>query len=67
MQNRKVFIYAHMTLGLIVGSFFYSPLHHYDRALPLYQWGIIPLTGLTGAYLWQQAKIHKDFKKLFNK
>lgn len=62
MKMRKPIIWFHISAGLTVGAYFYSPLREVDWIVPFFQFCLLPALALSGLYLWQGHKLKKLLK-----
>ena len=58
-QLRLILRYTHLVAGILIGLFVYSPLGNVPAFELLVQIALIPVTVLTGFWIWQQARVRR--------
>jgi hypothetical protein len=65
MKNpRPLLRYLHLFAGAWIGTFIYSPWGADPLFLAATRFGLVPLVGLTGLALWQQAAFNRLVRRL---
>lgn len=58
-QLRTLTRIIHVVGSILLGVFIYSPLGNQEWFSLLMQFGVMPLLGITGLVMWQQARVLK--------
>ena len=62
--TRTVLRWTHLLTGFLIGVFVYTPAHDNEAFVLLMQAAVLPAVTLTGVWTWQQAHIHRLFRRL---
>ncbi len=57
---------AHILMGIGLGIFLYSPLSTMPEARAVVLYGLFPLIGMTGFFLWQRGRLKQFFARRRN-
>lgn len=60
---RNTFRWFHIVGSIIIGTYIYSPYTSNEAFTLIVQVGVIPLLGVTGVLMWQQAKVSKFLRR----
>ena len=58
---RIVLRWSHITLGVLVGAYLYSPLHGSPLAAEIIKWLVVPSLVVTGVAIWKQGRWMRFF------
>lgn len=61
-QLRDLLRILHLITGIIIGVYIYSPWGTDPTFRMAVQFVVVPLVGLTGIAMWQQARLNKLLK-----
>ena len=54
---RKVLRWGHIMVALLLGAYLYSPLSANPTFAAIVLYGVVPLMGVSGVWMWRQAWI----------
>jgi hypothetical protein len=58
-RTRLLLRWSHVAIGVLIGAYVFSPLHADPTATLLARVALIPVVGLTGVAMWQQARLNR--------
>lgn len=58
-QQRKLLRYLHLVVGGLIGTYIYSPWGSDPTFALVVKVGILPVLGMSGLLMWQQARLRK--------
>lgn len=59
---RQILRWAHLFEAGFLGLYIYSPLHADPLWTDIVRFGVFPLAGLSGVWMWQQARISRSLR-----
>lgn len=60
---RKLLRWSHVAIGLMIGTYIFSPLHLDPTATLMARLSLVPLLTATGVAMWQQGRLSRIFAK----
>lgn len=60
---RLVLRWMHIGVAAFLGAYVYSPFHADPVWTDLARYGVLPLVGMSGVAMWQQARVNRWSKR----